>query len=64
MSDVTAENVFLKSKETTKPITEVVIAQTEKKIDPIYAEEDSDNDSDFEEVYKITPDTHSDLKNL
>ena len=38
--------------------------QPEKKSEPIYTEDDSDNDSDFEPVYKINQDNHADLKNL
>lgn len=62
LSDITAEKVFLKNKETPKIIP--IVVQSEKQPEPIYAEDDSDNDSDFEPVYKINQDNHADLKHL
>ena len=62
LPDVTAEKVFLKSKEAPKIVP--IVEQPEAKPEPIYAEDDSDNDSDFEPIYKINQDNHVDLKNL
>ncbi len=63
IADVTAEKVFLKKEDTIQIVPEIVV-EPEKKPEPIYAEDDSDNDSDFEPVYKIGQDNHADLKNL
>lgn len=52
IADVTAEKVFLK-KENTVQIVPGIAVEPENKPEPIYAEDDSDNDSDFEPVYKI-----------
>ena len=64
IADVTAEKVFLKKEDTIQIVPEIVVEPPEKKPEPIYAEDDSDNDSDFEPVYKIGQDNHADLKNL
>jgi hypothetical protein len=56
---VTAEQIFCR----VKPDTPIEIDKPDQtyKIDPIYNEDDSDNDSDFEPIYKQTKDDFSDL---
>lgn len=61
MAEVSAEEVFCKVKPEVSVVPKI---QLVKQPDPIYTEDDSDNDSDFEPIYKINKDEHSDLKSL
>ena len=66
LSDVSAEQVFCKTKSLEKKLSQPspVLPKTEANVESFYDEQDSDNDSDFEPIYKITQDSHSDLKTL